>query len=305
MQVTGSGKTGDGELLNLAEVLSISGISKLVLHAWERRYGLEPAQRNETGRRFYTPEQAERFRLLKICSDAGHRIGTIVDFPLEDLRRLETSLVARRRNAPLIAALVSMKGEDFRDMLRTRADAEGPDGFLDATVLPLLRDIGSLWAEGNLSIAAEHLASTKVRRVLETMIDESPTPRAGAPRMLTATLSGEEHEIGALATTLVARLHGWDSLHIGANLPPEEVETAALARGVCCVCLSAVNGRPSRLEADLRQLRATLAEDIMLVVGGSAYAALPAIDGVLFLPHLDALRALLSQKGKLRPARRP
>jgi MerR family transcriptional regulator, light-induced transcriptional regulator len=304
MQVTEDGKTGGDPLLNLAEVLSISGITKLVLHAWERRYGIEPAQRNETGRRFYTPEQAERLRLLKICSDAGHRIGTIVDLPLDDLRRLETSVIARRRNAPLIAALNTMNGEDFRDMLRTRADAEGPEGFLDATVLPLLRDIGTLWAEGNLSIAAEHLASGKIRRLLGTMIDECPSPRAGAPRMLTATLSGEEHEIGALAATLVARLHGWDSLHLGANLPPEEVEAAAVTRGVCCVCLSAVNGRPSRLEADLRHLRATLPEDIMLVTGGPAYAALPAVDHVVFLPHLDALRHLLSHKGKLRPARR-
>lgn len=303
MQVTENGKKGDKGLLTLAEVLSISGITKLVLHAWERRYGLEPAQRTETGRRFYTPDQAERLRLLKTCSDAGHRIGTIVDLPLDELRRIETTVIARRRNAPLITALATMNGEDFRDMLLTRADAEGPDGFVDATVLPLLRDIGTLWADGSLSIAAEHLASVKIKRVLGTMIDQCPSPRAGAPRMLTATLSGEEHEIGALAATLVARLHGWDSLHIGANLPPEEVEGAAMTRGVCCVCLSAVNGKPSRVETDLRRLRATLPDDIMLVIGGPAYAALPTIDGVLFLPHFDALRQFLSDKGKMRPVR--
>ena len=302
MQVTGNGKTGDGELLNLAEVLSISGITKLVLHAWERRYGIEPAQRNETGRRFYTADQAERLRLLKICSDAGHRIGTIVDLPLEELRRIETALIARRRNAPLIAALSTMNGEDFRDMLLTRADAEGPDGFLDVTVMPLLRDIGALWSEGSLSIAAEHLASVKIKRLLGKMIDECPSPRAGAPRMLTATLSGEEHEIGALAASLVARLHGWDSLHIGPNLPPEEVEAAAVTRGVSCVCLSAVNGKPARLEADLRHLRATLPADIAVVTGGPAYAALPALNGIVFLPHFDALRQLLDSKGRMRPA---
>lgn len=289
------------DLLSLAEVLSISGLTKLVLHAWERRYGLQPAQRSDSGRRFYTVEQAERLRLLRVCSEGGQRIGTIVDLSLDDLRRLETTVIARRRNAPLIAALMALNGEGFRDMLLTRADAEGPEGFLDATVLPLLRDIGTLWAEGNLSIAAEHLASAKIRRLLGTMIDACPSPHADAPRMLTATLSGEEHEIGALAANLVARLRDWDSLHIGVNLPPEEVEAAAVTRGVCCVCLSAINGKPSRLEADLRHLRATLPGDIMLA-GGPAYAALPALDGVMFLPHLDALRQLLSNKGRVRPA---
>jgi DNA-binding transcriptional MerR regulator/methylmalonyl-CoA mutase cobalamin-binding subunit len=301
MRMTGSGKDNDRTLLSLAEVLSISGITKLVLHAWERRYGIEPAERSETGRRFYTRDQAERLRLLKACSDAGHRIGTIFDLPLDDLRRLEVSALARQRNAPLIAALGAMNGEDFRDMLLTRADAEGPEGFLDATVLPLLRDIGDLWSQGSLSIAAEHLASVKIRRLLGAMIDEAPSPRAGAPRMMSATLSGEEHEIGAVAASLVARLHGWDSLHLGPNLPPEEVEAAAMTRGACCICLSGVNGKPARLEAELRQLRATLPEDIAIVIGGPAYAALPAIDGVQFLPHFDALRDFLDSKGRLRP----
>jgi methylmalonyl-CoA mutase cobalamin-binding subunit len=122
--------------------------------------------------------------------------------------------------------------------------------------------------------------------------------------MLAATLSGEDHEIGALAATLVARLHGWDSLHLGANLPPEEVEAAAVTRDVCCVCLSGITGKPARLEDDLRQLRATLPKEVSLLTGGPAYGALPAVDGVQFLPHFDALRQFLDTKGKLRPARR-
>lgn len=280
-------------LLTLSEALSISGITKLVLHAWERRYGIEPALRSETGRRFYTTEQAERLRLLKICSDAGHRIGSLVALTLDDLRRIEVCEIARQRNAPLIDALRTLNGEEFRRMLVGRADAEGPDVFLDATVLPLLRDIGSLWSDGALSIAAEHLATAKIKRLLGTMMDECPRPGAGAPRMITATLTGEEHEIGALAAALVARVHGWDSLCLGTSLPPEELVEVAVTRKVRCVCLSGVNGKPARLEANLSQLRAALPRDVLLVTGGPAYAALPALDGVRFLPHFDAFRHLI------------
>ncbi len=280
-------------LLSLADVLSISGISKLVLHAWERRYGIEPARRSETGRRFYTADQAERLRLLKVCSDAGQRIGNLVTLPLEDLRRIEAADVARLRNAPMIAALQAMDGEDFRSMLQARAAAEGAEAFLDATALPLLREIGSLWSDGTLSIAAEHLASTKIKRLLGTMIDQCPPLASEAPRMLVATPTGEDHEIGALAATLVARLHGWSSLFLGPNLPPEEIASAAAAQHARCVCLSAINGKPARLEAALLSLRSHLADDVLLVTGGAAYATLPEIAGVAFMPHLDAFRSLI------------
>ncbi|PYB77088.1 MerR family transcriptional regulator [Rhizobium wuzhouense] len=291
---SGQGGENCGQaLLSLAEVLSISGITKLVLHAWERRYGIEPTQRSGTGRRFYTAEQAERLRLLKVCSDAGHRIGNLITLPLDELQRIETTQIERERNAPLIAAIRAMDGEAFRNLLLARAESEGPDVFLDTTALPLLRDIGNLWSEDELSIAAEHLATATLKRLLGTMFDTSPRPGADAPRLITATLSGEEHEIGALAAAWIARLHGWDSLCLGPNLPPEEVAAAAETRQARMVCISAVHGKPARLEAGLRQLRGALPRTIRLVTGGPAYAAMPALDGVSYLPHFDAFRQMV------------
>ncbi len=293
MNVKPCGENDGQTLLSLAEVLCASGVSKLVLHAWERRYGLVPIQRSETGRRFYTAEQAERLRLLKVCSDAGHRIGTLIGLPLDDLQRIEMAEIARGRNAPLIAAIRAMNGEAFRARLLTRLQAEGPEVFLEATVLPLLREIGVLWSDGTLSIAAEHLATAKVKRILGSLLDDCPVAPDDAPRMITATLSGEEHDIGALGAALVARLHGWNSLCLGANMPPEEVAAAAAARGARCVCVSAVNGKPAQLETTLRILRGLLAKDVLLVTGGVAYGALKPPADVLYLPHFDAFRHFL------------
>jgi MerR family transcriptional regulator, light-induced transcriptional regulator len=294
MKHEGRGKGQD--LLSLAEVLSISGLTKLVLHAWERRYGLQPEQRSDTGRRFYTVEQAERLRLLRVCSEGGQRIGNLIALPLEDLKRIEAAQSARLRNAPLIEALQALNGEDARAMLQARADAEGAEGFVDATAIPLLQQIGQLWAEGAMSVAAEHLASAKIRRVLGAMIDQGPEPTDDAPRMITATLEGEEHEIGALASTLIARLHGLNSLHLGTNLPQHEILAAARMRNVHYVCLSALVGKRSRLEADLRALRAALPKEILLVTGGPGYASMPALEGVVYIPHFDAFRSLIETK---------
>jgi MerR family transcriptional regulator, light-induced transcriptional regulator len=280
-------------LLSLAAVLSISGLTKLVLHAWERRYGLQPAQRSDTGRRFYTAEQAERLRLLRVCSEGGQRIGTLVALPLDDLRRIEAAQSARLRNAPLIEALQALNGEDARALLQARADAEGAEGFVDATAIPLLQEIGQLWAEGTLSVAAEHLATAKIRRVLGTMIDQCPEPADDAVRMITATLEGEDHEIGAMACTLIARLHGLNSLHLGTNMPQDEILIAATRRNVRYVCLSALAGKRSRHEAALRALRSALPQEVLLVIGGPGYAAMPALQGVVYMPHFDAFRSLI------------
>lgn len=123
----------DGTWLSLADVRAISGVTNIVLQAWERRYRLEPAYRSETGRRYYTAKQAEHLRLLKFCSDAGRRIGTLVALPMEELRHIEANERARIRNPPLIEALKNLDDDVFRTMLQARVDEEGPEAFLDAT----------------------------------------------------------------------------------------------------------------------------------------------------------------------------
>lgn len=64
-------------------------------------------------------------------------------------------------------------------------------------------------------------------------------------------------------------------MFLGHNLPPKEIATAAIARRVRCVCISALFSKPHQLEEMRQALRSNLPPDTLLVTGGGAYAAAP------------------------------
>jgi len=84
------------DLYRIGTVASLSGIAVERLRAWERRYGLTPAQRDGKTR-YYSRAQVERLKKLKALSDNGHPISSIVE--LSDAQ-LEARLASQRQ--PLV-----------------------------------------------------------------------------------------------------------------------------------------------------------------------------------------------------------
>jgi len=295
-------ENGNGEtLLSLADTLAESGLSKLVLHAWERRYGFKPANRSASGRRFYTAGQVERLRQLKTCSDAGYRIGALMPLTPETLLLLHEQVTATQGMAEIVEAAEALDNDTLQHMLQARAEAQDPETFIRRTALPLMHEVGTRWAAGRLSIAAEHMTTAQIKRILGSMFDRCAPPPRDAPRLIATTPEREEHDVGALIVTLVARLHGWNALFLGASLPAEEVAEAAHRRQARVVCLSALTGRGKALERHLLDLRTKLTATIGIWIGGYAYSSLQPIAGTTFLADLDAFTAALSEEASVLP----
>ena len=74
------------DLYRIGAVAKRTGISPECLRAWERRYGLEPAER--AGKtRFYDATQIERLTVIKALLDQGHTISQVIHLPSEALSR--------------------------------------------------------------------------------------------------------------------------------------------------------------------------------------------------------------------------
>jgi DNA-binding transcriptional MerR regulator len=68
----------EDDLYRIGTVARLTGISVECLRAWERRYGLAPAERS--GRtRFYSQAQLARLKKIKSLLDAGHPISSLVE----------------------------------------------------------------------------------------------------------------------------------------------------------------------------------------------------------------------------------
>lgn len=86
------------------------------------------------------------------------------------------------------------------------------------------------WAQGRLSIAAEHAASHVLMRVLAQHLDLASTASTGSP-VLVGLPRGARHELGALAFAAVAAQHGIAVAYLGADLPADDWVRAAADTG--------------------------------------------------------------------------
>lgn len=265
-----------------------TGLTPDVLRAWERRYGAVKPVRSPGGQRHYSDADIERLTLLSRASRAGRQIGQLVPLPNDELQRLIESDERESRERAglgpdqpavesyLSTALIAVEEFDalrLEQTLRTAVLRMPVDEVLDQVVGPLLFTIGSLWHQGLLRPANEHLATVTIRRVLVWM-SELTVPDAGAPMIVVGTPTNQMHELGAMLAATTAAGSGWRVAYMGPNLPAEELARAVRHARAQAIALSVVYPTDDpELANELRVLRQNLPREVPIVVGGSGAVA--------------------------------
>lgn len=297
---------------SIAVVSRRTGISQLVLRAWERRYRAVNPGRTPTGRRKYSDADLEKLALLANLTGAGHRIGDIARLSVSDLQQLVRENAAAGV-APVPATTVPQAeaGQLMEEALRAVADLDsrGLEKTLDRALVdlskpdlrrkllvPLLVEIGERWKDGKLRVAHEHMATSIVLAFL-TALNARYQVAPGAPVVAVATPSGQMHELGALLASAHAYEAGWDVLYLGPNLPAEDIAAAVRSRGARAILLSLVFPHgDSHTTNELRELRHLLGDDVQILAGGQAaesYGEVLAEVGARVFLDLDQLDSAL------------
>lgn len=269
----------------------LSGLSVFVLRAWEKRYSVVKPQRTASNRRLYSDADVERLVLLRKLTEAGLAISSAA--PLTDaelrtmLRRVDElgldvdkeAMSPAGWRAGLMRQTRQLDGSGLERILRDAERTLSRRVFIDHVVAPFLGEIGSGWREGRVRIVQEHLATATIRSVLVELLNAATAP-SGARRVITATPTGQVHEMGALLAGLTASSTGRAVTHLGAGLPAEEIAHAARDLDAAEVLLSIVYPPDDATTfAELVELVRLLPTGVVLVVGGaSAPAYLARID---------------------------
>lgn len=294
-----------------------TGLSPDVLRAWERRYGAVAPTRSPGGQRHYSDADIERLGLLARASGGGRQIGQLVPRSNEELAALiesdarETAAGSLRRERAgdladtdnyLATALQAVEAFDayrLEQTLRSAVLKLPADDVLDQVIGPLLFTIGSLWHQGMLRPANEHLATATIRRVLVWMTELS-APESDAPVLVVGTPANQLHELGAMLAATTATGNGWRVVYLGANLPADELARAVVHAKADAIALSVVFPTDDgAIAGELARLRAALSPSIAIVVGGSgasAYADAIRAIGADQLTSLAALRHWLRER---------
>lgn len=287
----------NGLLHPMKVVSKKTGLSPHLIRVWERRYGAVTPERTDTHRRMYSEREIERLKILQMLTESGHSIGNIATLDLEALRamlveppnpnvrqpiaqlKLDRYEVGQQFVEKCVAALAELDHRRLESALNDASVALGQQGVLLHVVAPLAEEVGQLWHDGTIGVAHEHFASAIMRTFLGNM-SRPFAPNDSSPHILTATPTGQLHEIGAMIITAAATALGWQATYLGASINPVEIVSALKQKPTRVVGLSIVYPPDDPLVGkELVRLRELLPRDVELMVGGrSAPSYLEAIE---------------------------
>jgi len=286
-------------LMNIASVERETGLTKDTLRVWERRYGFPTPVRDANAERLYDLAQVRKLVLLKRLIDCGHRPGRLMRLSDDQLRELDAprvhtlNTVEPRTLDAWMGWIAAHDMASLRRRFRIELFRRGMRAMLDEVVAPLLKRVGDGWASGEIGVFEEHLFSQQIeasfRSVLEGIDGGEP------PRVLLATLSGEEHTLGLLMVEALLVAEGAEPVLLGPQTPVAELVRAAATKTVDVVCLSFSSAYATNaLSRGLADLRAQLPAGVAIWAGGAGVHALRQVpEGVRLLPQLaDVVAAL-------------
>ena len=276
--------------LPIGEVARRTGVAVATLRAWERRYGLLDPQRTEGGHRRYGSADLARVRRMQQLlgdgwgADAAARQaredalqaldGIEEREPLDTTREFrvptplpadddghdgghgDTSQAVPHGLTPAAAAIVRRLIDAIAVYDATTANEAIDDTFarfevaaaLDHVLMPTLRLVGQGWEHDPGAIAREHFATNAIRPRLIRLL-RSPAGRGG-PTCVAAAPEKEEHDLGVLASAVVASDTGWNVTFLGARTPTGALRRAVEATDARVALVGAVRRRPAQTFLD-------------------------------------------------------
>jgi len=212
-------------------VSNLTGVNPVTLRAWERRYGLLKPHRTVSGHRLYTQEDVDLINEVVRQLDAGISVSQVrVSRAKLHATALPEAPAPDAWAGPLLSMLGAIGRFDEQAVEQTYDEVLSLyplDVVLSRLIVPLLRELGRRWEKGGeTAVAEEHFFGVYLRNKLGARLHQRGAKGIGV-RLLAACLPGEHHENGLLLFALAAQERGYRVVMLGADMPLEELATAA------------------------------------------------------------------------------
>ena len=233
----------DDAIYNIGVVARMTDIPAATLRVWERRYGFPDTARTEGGHRLYSDSDVRRLRWVKERIDAGMQTrqavralkameieegDTDLRFPGNDSLPLSGVRAERETNGydsyiellqnRLMGALLEQDLVHADDIFTESLGLYTPETVILQLIRPVLAEIGDGWLRGDISIGAEHYATSYLRQRLIHWLRTGPLPYQVPPTVL-ACAPGEYHEGSLMIFGALLRRRRWPIAYLGQSIP--------------------------------------------------------------------------------------
>lgn len=222
------------EKIGIKILSAYSGVSEYNIRSWEKRYGLLSPERTSGGHRLYTENDINTLIAIKELIKNGHTISHLAGWSVSklkssvnDLPHISLSLQQeddswnQENNIGILLALKSFKLDLLEhEMLKAR-QALTTQEFILKLILPMMKQIGELFNNKEISIAQEHLISSLVRSYLYPLIGKrvKSCPKYVNEHFVILAPENEWHEIGILSVCALLNNQGIKCSYLGCNTP--------------------------------------------------------------------------------------
>ena len=229
----------------IGAVTKLTGLSIDVVRVWERRYGAVRPARSAGGTRLYSDADVLRLRRLRQAVEQGYGIGqaarlseTELDELIEDARESidapDPHGVVRGR---FIEAVQTMDVVAADQELARGATLFPVRDYVKKIVMPIRNEISERRVNNDFGLVNERVASGLLRNTLSSLLRLYPASENAETLVLATTLC-ERDEFGLLVAALLAAMHGWRVVYLGADLPAVEIAHAVRLTNARVLALS-------------------------------------------------------------------
>lgn len=270
----------------LSDLEKITAISRDILRSWEQRYDFPRTIKLVVSKKFYDRATLEKLILIKRLIAQGHRIGAIVSLSIGDLQRLIEMLPKgddRRKQELFLIETLKNRPNALGGALEKMKDLYGMREVVVSVIPNVMREIGELWEIGQLKVYQEHLFTEAVVSFLRQELKHLPK-EPKSQNILVATLTGEEHTIGALLFSYIIKAEGMNPIFLGTSISSDQVVEAQRSIDAQIVAISVcVNVDTAIFLKMIERLRESLPKSVQIWVGGAGASKLE------YQPHIDSI----------------
>jgi methanogenic corrinoid protein MtbC1 len=141
-------------------------------------------------------------------------------------------------------------------------------------LMPVQAELGRMWLTGEIRVAEEHFASQTTRIVMGQLLSLASLQPPNGKSVLAAAVAGNQHDIGLQAVADFFEMAGWRTIHLGADVPIDEVAQAVECFSVDLLALSAfLNVQIETVKSTIQAVRGGPRGDVVkILAGGFAFA---------------------------------
>ncbi|MEV6445515.1 MerR family transcriptional regulator [Amycolatopsis sp. NPDC051716] len=278
-------RTPESRSLSSGDVARALGVSQVTLRTWEQRYGIGASDREENGRRRYTPDDVDRLRRMRALQAQGTRARDAARLVLS---RSAGETTAGRRRERIAEAAELLDVSAIGDLVDDALASLGVAKSWTEVVAPVLRAIGERWARAGDrdAMAAEWALAAAASAALDRLRAPAPA-RAGRGPALFVCGPTERHELPVKMLSAALADDGAPAMFLSGPVAPDVLRVVAGRFAPSAVVVWSMTS-PS---ADVRTLRTLHAEGVPVRPAGPGWRGLPTVGEPLPPSFSDALAA--------------